>query len=130
LQQQAITHPIDQLQPILDSETVLLIQKQVRLVRLTPSLRRYIVQIVSSTRSHSAVALGASPRGSLGLMRAGQAWALLHGREFVAPDDIKAVATAVLNHRLILKAEAQARGVTSEQVIQEIIATVPVPLER
>ena len=63
-------------------------------------------------------------------MRAGQAWALLHGRELVTADEIKAVATAVLNHRLILKAEAQARGITSEQTIQEVIATVPVPLER
>jgi MoxR-like ATPase len=130
LQQQAITHPIEQLQPVMDSETVLQIQKQVRLVRLTPSLRRYIVQIVAATRNHPAVALGASPRGSLGLMRAGQVWALLHGREFVTPDDIKAVAPAVLVHRLILKAEAQARGITPEQVIQEIIAAVPVPLER
>ncbi|MFA0754340.1 MAG: hypothetical protein IMHGJWDQ_002126, partial [Candidatus Fervidibacter sp.] len=117
LQQQLITHPLEQLHPILDSETVLQIQRQVRLVRITPALRRYIVQIVNATRNHSAVALGASPRGSLGLMRAGQAWALLHGREFVTPDDIKAVAVAVLAHRLILKAEAQARGFSSEQIV-------------
>ncbi|MFA0754256.1 MAG: hypothetical protein IMHGJWDQ_002041 [Candidatus Fervidibacter sp.] len=130
LQQQLITHPLEQLHPILDSETVLQIQRQVRLVRITPALRRYIVQIVNATRNHSAVALGASPRGSLGLMRAGQAWALLHGREFVTPDDIKAVAVAVLAHRLILKAEAQARGFSSEQIVQEILASVPVPLER
>ncbi|MER3501180.1 MAG: AAA family ATPase [Candidatus Fervidibacterota bacterium] len=130
LQQQLITHPLEQLHPILDSETVLQIQRQVRLVRITPALRRYIVQIVNATRNHSAVALGASPRGSLGLMRAGQAWALLHGREFVTPDDIKAVAVAVLAHRLILKAEAQARGFSSEQIVHEILASVPVPLER
>ncbi len=130
LQRQAITHPVDEVQPLIDGETVLQIQRQVRLVRVSPALRRYIVQIVQMTRTHPAVALGASPRGSLGLMRASQAWALLHGREFVTPDDVKAVSTAVLAHRLILKAEAQARQVSSAQVIQEILASVPLPLER
>ncbi len=130
LQRQAITHPIDELQPLIDGDTVLQIQRQVRLVRLTPAMRRYIVQIVNATRQHPAVALGASPRGSLGLMRASQAWALLHGREFVTPDDVKTVAPAVLAHRLMLKAEAQARRVSSEQIIHEILTTVPVPLER
>lgn len=130
LQQQAVIHPLENLQPVVDSGTVLHIQRQVRMVRLTPALRRYIVQLVTATRQHPAVELGASPRGSLGLMRAGQAWALLHGRDFVTPDDIKAVAVAVLAHRLILKAEAQIRHLTAEQIAQEILTSVPVPLER
>ncbi len=130
LQRQTITHPVDEVQPLIDGESVLQIQRRVRLVGISPALRRYIVQIVQMTRTHPAVALGASPRGSLGLMRASQAWALLHGREFVTPDDVKAVSTAVLAHRLILKAEAQARQVSSAQIIQEILASVPLPLER
>ncbi len=130
LQQQAVTHPLEQLQPVVDSRTVLHIQRQGRMVKLIPALRRYIVQLVTATRQHPAVELGASPRGSLGLMRAGQAWALLHGRDFVTPDDIKAVAVAVLAHRLILKAEAQIRHLTAEHIVREILASVPAPLER
>lgn len=130
LQQQAIEHPLEQLRPVMDGETVLQIQRQVRAVRLSQALRRYIVQIVNATRHHPSIELGASPRGSLGLMRSGQAWALLHGRNFVTPDDIKAVAVSVLAHRIILKAEARARGVSSENIIKDILATVPVPLER
>jgi MoxR-like ATPase len=130
LQQQALEHPLERLEPVLDSAGVLAVQRLVRQVHLSPALRRYIVQLVTATRQHPAVALGASPRGSLGLMRAGQAWALMHGRTFVTPDDIKAVATAVLSHRLILKAEATARHLTAEQIIVEVLHNTPPPLER
>jgi len=130
LQQQALEHPLERLEPVLDSAGVLAVQRLVRQVHLSPALRRYIVQLVTATRQHPAVALGASPRGSLGLMRAGQAWALMHGRTFVTPDDIKAVATAVLSHRLILKAEATARHLTVEQIVAEVLHNTPPPLER
>lgn len=130
LQQQAVEHPLERLEPVLDSAGVLQVQRLVRQVHLSPALRRYIVQLVTATRQHPAVALGASPRGSLGLMRAGQAWALMHGRTFVTPDDIKAVAAAVLSHRLILKAEATARHLTAEQIIVEVLHNTPPPLER
>jgi MoxR-like ATPase len=130
LQQQALEHPLERLEPVLDSAGVLAVQRLVRQVHLSPALRRYIVQLVTATRQHPAVALGASPRGSLGLMRAGQAWALMHGRTFVTPDDIKAVAAAVLSHRLILKAEATARHLTAEQIIVEVLHNTPPPLER
>lgn len=130
LQQQAVEHPLERLEPVLDSAGVLQVQRLVRQVHLSPALRRYIVQLVTATRHHPAVALGASPRGSLGLMRAGQAWALLHGRAFVTPDDIKAVAPFVLSHRLILKAEATARHLTAEQIVLEVLHNTPPPLER
>lgn len=130
LQQQALAHPLDQLTPVLDSDGVLQVQRLVRQVQVSGAIRRYIVQLVAATRQHPAVDLGASPRGSLGLMRAGQAWALLHGRTFVAPDDVKAVAIAVLAHRIILKAEAQARHTASEQIVAEVLNSVPPPLER
>jgi MoxR-like ATPase len=130
LQQQALEHPLERLEPVLDSAGVLAVQRLVRQVDLSPALRRYIVQLVTATRQHPAVALGASPRGSLGLMRAGQSWALMHGRTFVTPDDIKAVAAAVLSHRLILKAEATARHLTAEQIIVEVLHNTPPPLER
>lgn len=130
LQQQAIEHPLERLEPVLDSAGVRQVQRLVRQVHLSDGMRRYIVQLVTATRQHPAVSLGASPRGSLGLMRAGQAWALMHGRTFVTPDDIKAVAPFVLAHRLVLKAEAIARHLSAEQIIIEILHNTPPPLER
>ncbi|MCS7225240.1 MAG: MoxR family ATPase [Armatimonadetes bacterium] len=130
LERQVIVHPLDKVQPVMTSEQVLAVQQEVRKVRLTNAMRRYLVQIVHQSRNHPMVELGASPRGSLGLMRASQAWALLHGRDFITPDDVKDVGPAVLSHRVILKAEARARGMTPQAVASEIVAAVPIPLER
>jgi len=92
-------------------------------------LRDYVVQVVRATRQHQAVELGASPRGALFLYRTAQARAAVRGRDFVLPDDVKALAPPVLAHRLILNPEARLRGRQVEQIVQEIVNTVPVPVE-
>ena len=98
-------------------------------VYLGDDLRRYIVRLVRATRANDAVELGASPRGTLALGRAAQALAGLRGRDYVLPDDIKALIPAVLAHRIILSPEARLRGRTVGQLLEEIVAAVPVPVE-
>ena len=90
-------------------------------VHVDESLERYILAIVSATRSHVDVALGASPRGSLALYKTGQALAALRGRDYVIPDDVKSLAPLTLSHRLIIKPESQLRGRTAEAVLNEIL---------
>jgi MoxR-like ATPase len=90
-------------------------------------VREYIVELVEATRRHPAIRFGASPRGSLSLMRAGQALAALRGRTYALPDDIKYLARPVLAHRLILQEAEQLRGQTPEQVLEEILVKIPIP---
>ena len=92
------------------------------------SLVDYITALVAATRSHRDVALGASPRGSLALFKAAQAWAAVRGRDYVLPDDIKRLAPVALPHRLLIKPESALRGRSASSIITEILAAVPVPL--
>src|SRR5262249_3560191 len=101
---------------------------EVRNVHVNESLRDYILDIVSATRSHSAVSLGASPRGSLYLQYAAQALAAVQGREFVTPDDIKAMTVPVLAHRVILRPEHRTRGTKTQSCLAEILQRIPVPI--
>jgi MoxR-like ATPase len=119
--------PLAGLQPVCSMEDILEYQNGCRQVRLHPSLVHYIVELISATRSHPAVALGASPRASLALQRASQALAFLRDRDYVIPDDIKYLAGPVLLHRLIVKREERLHGLTSEALLQEIIRSVKVP---
>lgn len=127
LNRQMKEHPIVSVKPVIQAEELPLLQSQVREIYLEDSLKGYMVQMVTATRNHPAVALGASPRGSLALMRCSQAWAAIEGREFVAPDDIKLVAEPVLTHRLILKPEGRVRGISAHDIVSEILSQVPVP---
>jgi len=113
---------------VTEPEQIVEAQQAVRAVFVHDSVRHYIVSLVNATRRHPHVQLGASPRGSLNLMHAAQAYAVLQGRDYVLPDDVKAVAVAVLSHRLILKPEARVRGVSAEQVVSEVLQQVAVPL--
>ncbi|OQB28897.1 MAG: ATPase RavA [Chloroflexi bacterium ADurb.Bin180] len=122
--------PLDELQPVLTTEELLTFQHQVRSIRVEDSVRQYSVQVTRATRSHPAVELGVSPRGSLALYRTAQALAALRGRDFVIPDDIKYLAPAVLTHRISIHPQTRLRGRTPEQVITEIVASVPVPVEK
>ena len=99
-------------------------------IHVDPQMQRYIVHIVGLTRDHPDVYLGASPRGSLALMRASQARAMLAGRDYVTPDDVKALATAALAHRLIMSPEARMRNATAQAVIRGVLQEVPVPGSR
>jgi MoxR-like ATPase len=122
--------PLDNLQAVVDPAALLEMQRAVRTVRIEASVREYIVAIVRATRAHASVELGASPRGSLYLYRAAQALAALRGRDFVLPDDVKYLTPFVLTHRLIISAQTRLRGRTAEQVVKDVVDSVPVPVER
>lgn len=121
-------HPISGIQTILSAEEVAELQRSTTSIFLEPTLRDYIVDIVSSTRTHPMVALGASPRGSLNLSHAARALAAISGRDFVLPDDVKALAMPILAHRLVLKPEARIRNISTADVIEEILHGIKVPL--
>lgn len=105
------------------------LQRACRALHVAPPVRRYIVEVVRATREARAVLLGASPRATLGLYHAAQAWAALRGRSFVKPDDVKRIAGPVLAHRLLLSGEARVRGRSAEAVIEDLLREVPVPVE-
>lgn len=121
--------PLSNLHAVATAEDVLLWQNQCRNITVHPSITRYIISVVSSTRSHPAVALGASPRSSVAFYRACQASALLNDRDFVIPDDVKKLARPVLTHRLILRREDRLRGLQSANIIDEILNSLPAPVE-
>jgi len=125
LDEQKRAHPVDSLKPVAGVGEVLAMQAAVREVYVDPAIAEYIVRLVSSTRSHPDVYLGASPRGSLAIYRASQALAAVSGRDFVIPDDVKALAEPALAHRLILKTAATIRGVDGRGIISEALMSVP-----
>jgi MoxR-like ATPase len=127
LDRQQFQHPIETLQPVVSVEHVLKAQETIRSVEVAPSIKRYIVEIVRKTRSHSDAYLGASPRGSLGLYRAGQARAAILGREYVIPDDIQALAGPILGHRMILAPGAHLQDLDESKVLEEILDRLTVP---
>ena len=121
--------PLDGLTPVIEAQDLLAMQRQVRDVRVEGSVREYIVDVVRATREHAAVELGVSPRGSLALYNTAQALAALRGRDFVVPDDVKTLAPVVLTHRLIISPQTRLRGRRPEEIVAEIVASVPVPVE-
>ena len=121
-------HPLDQLEPVVTADEVLAVQQAVQQVHVDAKLRRYMTQIVQSTRSCDDVALGGSPRASLALFRISQTLAAVSGRNFVRPDDVKQVAGPVLNHRVILRPESRLRKLTAAAVVADLVADVPVPM--
>ncbi|RFU63099.1 AAA family ATPase [Peribacillus glennii] len=122
--------PIEELEPVITLEELRELQQGVKTVHVDDTLKRYIVELSSRTRSHNSVYLGASPRGSISLMKAAQAYAFLNGRDYVLPDDVQYLAPSVFAHRLILKSEAKYEGITAEQIVNEIIMKIPVPVKR
>ncbi len=128
LSRQQQEQPLQHVQQVTEPEQMVQAQQDVRAVYVHDAMRNYIVNIVNATRRHPHVQLGASPRGSLNLMHAAQAYAVLQERDYVLPDDVKAVAQAVLAHRLILKPEARVRGIDAEQVVAEVLEQVAVPI--
>jgi MoxR-like ATPase len=119
--------PFQELAVVATPEEMLELRQARRGIRVSAPVRAYIADMVRATREHAAIAFGASPRGSLGLMRAGQAQALIRGREFVLPDDIKALAIPVLGHRLVLKQQERLRGEESRILLESILAGIPIP---
>lgn len=123
-----LQHPIEELQEVIDAQQLLEFQRKVREVHIEDSLRQYIVDITHATREHHAVYLGASPRGSIALMRTSQAIAFLRGRDYVIPDDIRELAYYTLIHRIILKSESRLSGLTVEQVLKDVLSRIRVPV--
>ena len=123
-------HPIHSVVPVLSEEQVKAMQSAVPQIFIEESVMRYIVRIVDATRSHQDLILGSSPRGSLCLMRAAQATALLKGMDFVEPSTIKFLAKPVLGHRMIAKPQSKLRGITEERVLEDILRTIPVPVAK
>jgi MoxR-like ATPase len=122
--------PIEDLTPVIDLEGLRDLQKEIKDVFVDDTIKRYIVDIVNRTRGHGSVYLGASPRGSIALMKAAQAYSYMFGREYVLPDDIQYLARFVLSHRIILKSEAKFEGITAEEIVNRVVARVPVPVQR
>ena len=127
LSEQQLRHPIESLQRIVSIEELLEAVEEIREVYVSPAIQKYIIDLVGRTRQSGDVYLGASPRGSISLFRAGQARAALQGRDHVLPDDIKALAVPVLGHRVIVSPAARLRELSADRIVQEIIYTAPVP---
>jgi MoxR-like ATPase len=128
LDQQVRAHPIGAVRAVISTEDLLRVQDAVRSVFVHPSVQSYIVEIVTSTRGHVQIEVGASPRGSLALLHAAQAYAATQGRAFVLPDDVKRLAPYVLAHRVVLSPEARARGIDDRAIISDIMNRIPVPV--
>jgi MoxR-like ATPase len=122
--------PPAELAPVVAGEALIEMQRAVRVVRVEESVREYVIQIARATRAHPAVELGVSPRGTLFLYHAAQAYAAVSGRDYVLPDDVKYLTPYVLTHRLIIGAQTRLRGRTAEEIVQEIVDSVPAPVEK
>ena len=127
LEAQRYTHPIESVEQVIDSAELQALQDAVRDIHVEDAIREYIVRVVTATREHASLYLGASPRGSLALFRLGQARALLDGRDYVLPDDVKGLAYPALAHRVILSSSARIQGATPQQCIDEVLEQTEVP---
>jgi MoxR-like ATPase len=134
-EEQAILHrfkqeePLESLQPVTGAAHILTLQQVVRQVQWQPEVERYLLAIVRATRKHADIQLGASPRGTLALYRACEAYAAIQGRDYVEPDDVKLLAPHVLTHRLLTTTRTRMRGHRALEIMTEILAAMPVPVE-
>ena len=121
--------PLDDLEPICESDELLELQRLVRKVHVAPPVEEYIISLIHATRSHPWVDLGASPRAMLALYRTAQGLGAVRGRSYVIPDDVKQLAPYVLGHRIVPKAQSHLRGHTNRDILTEVVESVPVPVE-
>jgi MoxR-like ATPase len=128
LSSQQVTHPIESLSQVVTLEELKQMMRGVREIFVHESIREYIVDIVDATRNSNQLMLGASPRGSLLLMQGAQAHAAFHGHHYVRPDDVKAMAPAILAHRVIPRADLRSRGLSVEELIEDLISTLRAPI--
>jgi len=127
LEQQKVIHPILALEPVINIDEILAAQETIKHIHVSDPVKRYIVEMVRETREHPEVYLGSSPRGSLGLFRAGQARAALNGRDYVLPDDVKILAPYILPHRVVVSPAARLTDINSTKIVREILDSLPVP---
>lgn len=127
LKRQRQAHPLESLSTVAEIDDLLRLQQAIKEVYIDDLVEEYIVALVTATRHHEDIYLGASARGSLALYRTAQAWAAIQGRDFVTPDDVKGLAGSVLGHRIIVNPAARIRNVTAAAVIDEVLGSVAVP---
>ncbi|MFC1900763.1 AAA family ATPase [Chloroflexota bacterium] len=123
------TNPLDELDSVVSADELIQMQIACHEVHATADIEDYVIRLVHATRDHEYVELGGSPRAMLALFQAAQSYAALKGRSYIMPDDVKYLARSVLSHRIVLKAESYLRGINAEQALEEIVDTVPVPVE-
>jgi len=121
--------PLEDIEAVTTPEEVRKLQEQRKDIRVEESIRNYIVKVVRATREHAEIELGASPRATMALYQTSQAWAAIDGRDYVLPDDVKFMAPHVLTHRLMISPRAQLRGRRPEEMVADIVDSVPVPVE-
>lgn len=124
---QQYDHPINKIEAVVSQEELKVMQEAVKQVFVSDAVKHYIVDLTRASRDNADVYLGASPRGSLGLSRAGQARAAINGRDYVLPDDVKALAEFILAHRIVINPAARLKNLTSAQIVKEILNGLPVP---
>ncbi len=127
LENQQIQHPIDKLTPIIPLDEIESCQKMVKEVFVSDSIKKYIIDLVSATRQHEDIYLGASPRGSLGLFKTAQTRAAILGRDYVIPEDIKIMFLPVISHRIVVSPKGRITHLTAEQILLEILGSIPIP---
>lgn len=127
IEKQQYSHPIEHLKQVATSGDIETLQNAVKDIYVDDLIKQYITSLVEATRNHPSIYIGASPRGSLALFRTTQAYALMRGRDYVLPDDIKTLATSVLAHRLIIRLTGGSQDRSGQAVVGELLETVPVP---
>jgi MoxR-like ATPase len=127
LERQRIQHPLNEISQVVSIDDLQVLQQSIREVYVDDLIKEYIVGLVNATRYHDDIYLGASPRGSLALYRTSQAFAAMHGRDYVTPDDIKGLIAPVLGHRLIISPAARIRNVHADEILRGIMNQIPVP---
>jgi len=124
-----LSDPLPELLPVVPTEEIIQMVDERRRVKVVNPVREYIVKVTRATRQHAEIELGASPRATLALYQSAQAWAAIHGRDFVLPDDVKYVAPHVLTHRLMISPQAQLRGRRLSELVADLVEALPVPVE-
>jgi MoxR-like ATPase len=127
MEAQQYVHPIEKTEQVVSTEELLQAQEEIKALYIDPLVKEYIVELVNASRKHPDAYLGASPRGSLALFKTGQARAMLEGRDYVTPDDIKALSQVTLAHRLIISPAARIKNVDARHIVDELLRSVPVP---
>ncbi|RDW20177.1 AAA family ATPase [Oceanobacillus arenosus] len=130
LERTSRNHPIEAIHSVLSREELITIQEEVKDVYIDRNVQQYIINLVTRTRENLSIYLGVSPRGSMALMKAAKAYAYIHGRDYVLPDDVKFLAPFVMAHRVILTSEAKYEGKTSEEIIASIVKTTHIPIRK
>lgn len=125
---QALRHPIDTLEPVIDEAQILAAREAVKSVHIHPDVATYLAQISAATRAHADLRLGVSPRGTLALARGAQGLAYLRGQSYVSPDEVKAMASVILEHRMILRPQALAAGQSAKRVLAEVLGQLQPPV--